>query len=231
MGCLPFCCILQNIGPKVYAFIAIGCEVVKIIFTILSFFFLEFSILLAGAFMSIFGFFPTIGNIILMIVLIIMISNNSAFAENNSCCKCMCIASIIICCLIFILRVIFFIIFIAAYNNSTKWIEEGKKLKASGSDWAKLVIPYVFFFIMDICQILSLIYLYRLLNMKSSVCYRDYLDKGQISPITVTVSNDPMMKTPQIFPNQLPPPGYQNQLPQPGYPNQLPPPGQQNVIN
>ena len=231
MGCLPFCCILQNIGPKVYSFIAIGCEIVKIIFTIMSFFLLEFSIILAGAFMSIFGFFPTIANIILMIVTIVMISNDSAFEENNSCCKCMCIASLIICGIIFILRIIFFILFVAAYNNANNWVEENIKIKASGSDWAKLIIPYIFFFIMDIVQILSLIYLYRLLKMKSSVCYRDYLVKGPRPPITVTVSNDPMIKTPQIFPNQLPQPGYQNQLQRPGYPNQLPPPGQQNMIN
>jgi len=237
MKCLPFCCCLQNFGPKIYAYITLACESAKIVLTICSFFLLEFSIILAGAFMSIFGFFPTIAIIILMIVIIIKISNGSAFSQDNSCCKCMCVACLIISAILLVLRIIFFIAFIVAYNKIDNWIEKDIKLKATTSDWMKLIIPYIFFFIIDIIQILAVIYLYRLLDIKSNVCYRDYLNTGlnipniTNSPISVTVSNDPMIKDPQIIPNQLPQPGYPNQLPQPGYPNQLPPPGQQNIVN
>ena len=244
MGCLPFCCCLQNFGPKVYAYIALACDIAKIVLTICSFFLLEFSIIFAGPFLSIFDFFPTIANIILMIVIIIKISNGSAFAQDNSCCICMCIASLIICGIIFVMRIIFFIEFIVAYNTIDKWIEkETKAGGASTSDWMKLIVPYILLFIIEIIHILAVIYLYRLLKIKSNVCYRDYLYNGPNvpnSPTTVTVSNDPMIKNPPIIPNQLPPPGYPNQLPPPGYPNQqppsgypnqLPPPGQQYIVN
>ena len=163
-----------------------------------------------------------------MIANIIMMQNGTAFNQNNSCCICICIASLIISGIIFVLRLIFFIEFIIAYNKVNNWIKKDLKLKASASDWAKLIIPYILFFILDILHILSTIYLYRLLKIKSSVCYRDYISNA--TPVNVTIANDPIMKTPQIFPNQLPPPGYPNQLPPPGYPNQLPPPGYPNQL-
>ena len=233
MGCLPFCCFFQNIGPKVFAFIAIGCDVAKIVLTIASFFLLEFSILLLGVFMSIFEFFPTIANIILMSIIIVYISNGSAFDKNNSCCICMCIVSLILCAVLFVLRFIFFIDYIVEYNKAQNWMEENIKMKASGSDWAKLIIPYIFLFILDIAHILSVIYLYKLLKIKSNECYRDYIDKGPNEPANITIANttninnvsgNPMTNIPQVSPNQLQ---------SPGYPNQLPPPGNQNqyVIN
>ena len=60
MGCLPFCCLFKNISPIIYAFIAIGCDTAKIILTIINFFIIEFSILLAGVFLNVFEFFPQI---------------------------------------------------------------------------------------------------------------------------------------------------------------------------
>ena len=96
MGCLPFCCCLQNFRPKLYAFIALGLDIAKIVLSICGFFLIQFSVVFAGAFINIFEFFPTVANLILMIVLIIFLTNGTAYSENNSCCKCMCITSFIL---------------------------------------------------------------------------------------------------------------------------------------
>ena len=210
MGCLPFCCCLQNFGPKVYAFIALGLDIAKIVLAICGFFLIEFSIVFGGLFINILEFFPTVGNLILMIVLYIFLSNGTAYNGNNSCCKCMCIASFILSGIILILKIIFFAISIYYYNKVEEWIKEEGVPGASTSDWLKLLIPYILYFIIEIVHIIAVIYLYQLLDLKSSVCYRDFINKSQNVPVSVTVTNAPIMQTSPIFQNQLPPQEQQN---------------------
>ena len=210
MGCLPFCCCLQNFRPKVYAFIALGLDIAKIVLSICSFFLIEFSIVFAGAFINIPEFFPTVANLILMIVLIIFLTNRTAYNENNSCCKCMCITSFILSGIILLWKIIFFALFIYYYNKAEEWIKEEGINGASTSDWLKLIIPYILYFIIEIVHIIAVIYLYKLLDLKSSVCYRDFINKSQNAPISVTVTNAPIMQTSPIFQNQLPPQEQQN---------------------
>lgn len=210
MGCIPFCCCFKNIEPRMFAYIALGCDIAKLILAITGIFLIEFSIVLGGAFLNIFDFFPTVANLILMVVLVVTINSGSAFDSNNSCCRCICITSLVLSIIMIIMKIIFFAVFIHFYNKVDKWIRKEGIDGASTSDWLKLIFPFTLYFTIEIMHIICAIYIYKLLYLKSKVCYKDYVNKSPTAPVSVTVSNTPIIQNSPIFQKQSTPSGQQN---------------------
>ena len=213
MGCIPFCCCLKNFSPKVFAFITLGCEGLKIILSILSIVFIPFGVVLGGIILNALEFFPSLAYLIQIILITVFIFNGSAFDKKNSCCKVMCIVIFVISSIRILLKIISFILLIYSYTLVDEWLEEKRISGPTTKDWLGFLVPYILYLIIEVTEFLSMIYIYKLLKLKSNVSYLEYLKNGQnVEQVSVTVTNAQISQTPPILPNQSTPSSQQKVL-------------------
>jgi cytochrome b subunit of formate dehydrogenase len=145
-----------------------------------------------------------------MILITIYIIKGTAFGEQNSCCKVMCIVLFVLSGIRLFLKIISFILLIIAFTLVDRWIKESRSKGPSAGNWMAFLIPYIIFLIIEVLQLLCVIYIYKLLKLKSNTSYSEYLKNGQsVEQVSVTVTNAQISQTPPIFPNQNTPSSQQ----------------------
>lgn len=205
MGCIPFFLCTKKFNAKIYDYIALGCNVLKLSISIGSIFLIEFSILAIAFFSSFFEFAFTITNLVHMAVIFCKLKSGEAYDKSNKCCRILCIVSMVFSGIIIFLRVLTLIFGIVLYSKVDKWLEKEGVKGASAGDWIKLLIPLIIYIIVEVIHFLSVNYLYKLLKLKTDANYEDYLKGGQtVEQNSMTnvqvVQNTPVLST--TLPNQ-----------------------------
>ena len=177
MGCIAFCCCCMNFTPKVFACIALGCNIFKLVLAFISLFAIIWAILLGATLLSFVELGFTITNLVHAAVILCKLSNKEAFGEFNSCAKCMCITSMVFSGIMIIFRIIILIIIIAAATE------------VGGGVWAGFIITFILFLAVEVINFLAFYYLYKLLELKADCSYNDYIQKKPSEQISVTVNN------------------------------------------
>ena len=177
MGCIPFCCCCMNFTPKVFAYIALGCNIFKLIISFISLFAIIWAILLGATLLSFLEIIFTIINLIFVSVILCKLSNREAFGEFNSCAKCMCITAMVFSGIIIVFRIITLIIIIAVATE------------VGGGVWAGFIITFLLFLAVEVIHFLAVNYLYKFLSLKEDCSYNDYIQKKPVDQISVTVNN------------------------------------------
>ena len=205
MGCIPFFLCTKKFNAKIYDYIALGCNVLKLSISIGSIFLIAFSILAVALFSSFFEFAFTITNLVHMAVILCKLKSGEAYDKSNKCCRILCIVSMVFSGIIIFLRVLTLIIGIVLYSKVDKWLEKEGVRGASAGDWIKLLIPLIIYIIVEVIHFLSVNYLYKLLKLRTDANYEDYLKGGQtVEQNSMTnvqvVQNTPVLST--TLPNQ-----------------------------
>lgn len=205
MGCIPFFLCTKKFNAKIYDYIALGCNVLKLSISIGSIFLIAFSILAVALFSSFFEFAFTITNLVHMAVILCKLKSGEAYDKSNKCCRILCIVSMVFSGIIIFLRILTLIIGIVLYSKVDKWLEKEGVRGASAGDWIKLLIPLIIYIIVEVIHFLSVNYLYKLLKLRTDGNYEDYLKGGQtVEQNSMTnvqvVQNTPVLST--TLPNQ-----------------------------
>ena len=205
MGCIPFFLCTKKFNAKIYDYIALGCNVLKLSISIGSIFLIAFSILAVALFSSFFEFAFTITNLVHMAIILCKLISGEAYGKSNKCCRILCIVSMVFSGIIIFLRVLTLIIGIVLYSKVDKWLEKEGVRGASAGDWIKLLIPLIIYIIVEVIHFLSVNYLYKLLKLRTDANYEDYLKGGQtVEQNSMTnvqvVQNTPVLST--TLPNQ-----------------------------
>ena len=205
MGCIPFFLCTKKFNAKIYDYIALGCNVLKLSISIGSIFLIAFSILAIAFISSFFEFAFTITNLVHMAVILCKLKSGEAYDKSNKCCRILCIVSMVFSGIIIFLRILTLIIGIVLYSKVDKWLEKEGVRGASAGDWIKLLIPLIIYIIVEVIHFLSVNYLYKLLKLRTDANYEDYLKGGQtVEQNSMTnvqvVQNTPVLST--TLPNQ-----------------------------
>ena len=191
--CIGFCLCTKKFNSKHYTIIAIICNSINLTNAIIR-------ICLIGkvsAFLLISNFFDilfTIINLIFMIIILIHISKRIAFDKFNNTAIILCNISMIFSGIIIVFRILFIIIVIILIDVLYNLFKNS--LKNLNDYWAIFVVALIFCLILEIINSLVYNYLYRLLKLKTSSNYDEYLKNKQS-----VISQDFVINT-QIYQNQ-----------------------------
>ena len=210
MGCIPFCCCCANFTPRTFDIIALACNIIKVIISLISLFAILWAVLLAASLFSFLEIAFTITNLVHTSVILCHFCQNEAFGKYNKCDKTLCMVSLVFSGIIIALRLLTLILIIAIASET------------GGGFWAGFIITFLLFLSIEVIHFIALNYLYKLLSLKADCSYNDYNNKIGI-PVnqnSATVTN--------IYNNN--PPMFPPNMSQPGLPNNLQTPPSNVVI-
>ena len=204
MGCIPFCCCCANFTPRTFDIIALACNIIKVIISLISLFAILWAVLLAASLFSFLEIAFTITNLVHTSVILCHFCQNEAFGKYNRCDKTLCMVSLVFSGIIIALRLLTLILIIAIASET------------GGGFWAGFIITFLLFSSIEVIHFLSVYYLYRLLTLKADCSYNDYLKNGTaIEQNSVTVNNtttNPNPMFPTNMQNNMGPPVIANNM-------------------
>ena len=223
-GCIPFCCCMKNMSAKIFCYIGIGCNVIKLLLSILgTFLFIKRSVLGFAFISSFFEISFYVVNIAQLIIITIFINNGTIVNEHKTFGLVVCIIALILSGIIIILRLIILIggiilyaIEVRNYNKYIKpYISTNPYEHISIGSWLLLIIPTLIIIAIEVIHYLAVNYLYKLIKIPTISSYNEYLKSGEsVEQGSVTIANTQINQNPQIFPynntNQIPGSNQQN---------------------
>ena len=197
---IPFCCCMKNITPKKFSFIALACNITKLILTVIVFFLLEMSAFWTT---KIFELVFSIINLILLIIIIINISNGKIYDKFRQTGKFLCIIILILSILIIIYRLGLLILIILLDKFLKNFL--GSNSSPSITEWLEFIIPTLFIIALEVIQFLSVNYLYKLISINSNISYYEYLQEiRNVGQVSINITNEKTNQNPQFFPYNNP---------------------------
>ena len=201
MGCIPFCCCCANFTPRTFDIVALACNIIKVIISLISLFAILWAVLLAASLFSFLEIAFTITNLVHTSVILCHFCQNEAFGKYNKCDKTLCMVSLVFSGIIIALRLLTLILIIAIASET------------GGGFWAGFIITFLLFLSIEVIHFIALNYLYKLLSLKADCSYNDYNNKIGIpvnqNSVTVTNINN---NNPPMFPPNMSQSGLPNNL-------------------